>query len=293
MAEADKQLSRDQGRGASRNSLRLFLIAIAILLLVFGKPLFDLIKLAVANDLYSYIPLIPFISLYLVWLQKNKLPAFGEPASKLAAIFFAGGLMTMIAYWGTRHSMKLVQEDYLAFNIFALLLFFVGVCAAFLGRKFLRAIIFPISLLIFMVPLPDIFRNDLETFLQYGSVAVAGGFFTIFGLPFLQMGLSFKLPDITLEVAPECSGIHSSLVLFIVSLLAGHLFLRGPWKRTILVVAIIPLALLRNGFRVFVLGELCVHLGPQMIDSPIHHHGGPLFFVLSLIPFFLLLLFLI
>jgi hypothetical protein len=28
-----------------------------------------------------------------------------------------------------------------------------------------------------------------------------------------------------------------------------------------------------------------------MIDSPIHHHGGPIFFALSLVPFFLLLFF--
>jgi len=42
-------------------------------------------------------------------------------------------------------------------------------------------------------------------------------------------------------------------------------------------------------FRIFVLGELCTHIGPQMIDSPVHHHGGPLFFALSLLPFFLLL----
>jgi exosortase/archaeosortase family protein len=67
------------------------------------------------------------------------------------------------------------------------------------------------------------------------------------------------------------------------------MLLRRPWKRAVLCLAVIPLALLRNGFRVFVLGELCVHVGPQMIDSPIHHHGGPLFFVLSLVPFFLLL----
>jgi exosortase/archaeosortase family protein len=51
----------------------------------------------------------------------------------------------------------------------------------------------------------------------------------------------------------------------------------------------IPLGLLRNGFRVFTIGELCVHLGPQMIDSPIHHRGGPIFFALSLIPLFILL----
>jgi hypothetical protein len=41
-----------------------------------------------------------------------------------------------------------------------------------------------------------------------------------------------------------------------------------------------------------VLGELCVHVNPGMIDSPIHHHGGPLFFILSLGPFFLLLYYL-
>jgi exosortase/archaeosortase family protein len=55
---------------------------------------------------------------------------------------------------------------------------------------------------------------------------------------------------------------------------------------------VIPLGLLRNGFRVWVIGELCVRIGPQMIDSPIHHRGGPVFFVLSLVPLFLLLLYL-
>jgi exosortase/archaeosortase family protein len=52
---------------------------------------------------------------------------------------------------------------------------------------------------------------------------------------------------------------------------------------------VIPLAILRNGFRVFTIGELCIHVGPHMINSPIHRKGGPLFFALSLIPLFLLL----
>jgi len=57
-------------------------------------------------------------------------------------------------------------------------------------------------------------------------------------------------------------------------------------------LVVIPLALLRNGFRIFVIAELCVRMGPQMIDSPIHRRGGPVFFVLSLVPLFLLLLYL-
>ena len=67
------------------------------------------------------------------------------------------------------------------------------------------------------------------------------------------------------------------------------MFLRSPWKRAVLTLAVIPLAIIRNGFRILTISWLCVHVGPEMIDSPIHHRGGPIFFILSLIPFFALL----
>jgi len=112
------------------------------------------------------------------------------------------------------------------------------------------------------------------------------------GMPVFRQGLDFQLPGMRMAVAPECSGIHSSLVLFITSLLAGQLLLRSPWKRAALTLAVIPLAILRNGFRIFTIGQLCVHVSPDMINSYIHRRGGPIFFVLSLVPFFLLLYFL-
>jgi hypothetical protein len=52
---------------------------------------------------------------------------------------------------------------------------------------------------------------------------------------------------------------------------------------------VIPLGILRNGFRILVIGLLCVNVGPQMIQSLIHRRGGPVFFMLSLIPFFLVM----
>jgi exosortase/archaeosortase family protein len=102
----------------------------------------------------------------------------------------------------------------------------------------------------------------------------------------LRQGLEFLLPGITIRVAQECSGYNSSCALFLVSLVAGHMFLKSPWKRTWLALAVLPLAILRNGFRITTIALLCVHVGPHMIDSPIHHRGGPIFFALSLIPFF-------
>jgi exosortase/archaeosortase family protein len=73
------------------------------------------------------------------------------------------------------------------------------------------------------------------------------------------------------------------------SILAGNLFLKTPWRRFALVAFVIPLAILRNGFRILVIALLCVNVGPQMIHSVIHRRGGPLFFALSLIPLLLLL----
>jgi len=105
----------------------------------------------------------------------------------------------------------------------------------------------------------------------------------------VRHGTLFELPGIVLRVAQECSGIRSSWVLFITSLLASHVFLRTRWRSVVLVAFVIPLGILRNGFRILVIGLLCVHVGPHMIDSTIHHQGGPLFFALSLVPLSLLL----
>jgi exosortase C (VPDSG-CTERM-specific) len=182
--------------------------------------------------------------------------------------------------------------DGLGWTTFSFLAMLTGAGCLCLGGARMRALAFPFAFLILAIPMPDGLRLGLETALQHGSAEVAAAMFQLVGTPLMRDGMVMRLPGMNIEVAPECSGIHSTLVLFITSILAGHLILRGPWRRTVLCLAVIPLALLRNGFRILVIGELCVHVGPQMIDSPIHHHGGPLFFALSLVPFFLLLYYL-
>ncbi len=254
-------------------------------------PLWKLFWFAIADDLHSYIPLMPLVSGYLVWTQKEKFPRQSVPARKLAACFFLAGAATVAGYLSIARSAA--PENGLALATLAWLLFLIGTGCWFLGGALMRALAFPFFLLGFMIPFPSFLREGIETGLQHGSAAVADWMFTLAGTSVLRAGMVIHLPGIIpLNVAPECSGIHSTLILFITSLLAGQMILRQPWRRAVLCLAVVPLALLRNGFRVFVLGELCVHVSPKMIDSPIHHHGGPLFFVLSLVPFFLLLYFL-
>jgi exosortase C (VPDSG-CTERM-specific) len=159
----------------------------------------------------------------------------------------------------------------------------------FLGAKWMTSAAFPISFLVFMIPLPDAAVYWLERASVLASADASALLFKVTGTPLLRDGQVFALPGIVLQVAQECSGIRSSWVLFITSLLASHLFLESPWRRLILVAFVIPLGIVRNGFRILVIGLLCVHIGPHMIDSIIHRRGGPLFFLLSLVPLFSLL----
>lgn len=262
----------------------------ALLLAFFAKPLLALMFLAADSDLHSYIILVPFISAYLLYIRREKLAVDYSSSWGLAIIPFAAGAVAWAVAWTRRTGMPaLSYNDYLALMALSFVCFLTAGGFLLLGSRWMREATFPFAFLIFMVPLPDGLANGLETASKLVSAEAANLFFNLTGTPVVRNGNVFQLPNIAIEVTQECSGIRSSLVLVITSLLASHLFLKSPWRRTVLVVLVIPLAILRNGFRILVIGLLCLEYGPQMIHSVIHKRGGPLFFAASLIPLFLLL----
>jgi exosortase C (VPDSG-CTERM-specific) len=264
--------------------------ALLLLVLAFGSSLYNLAHFASSSTLYSHILLIPFISLYFVWSGRSDLPYPAAPAWRMATVLSLAGLIVIAGYWvAISTGLELAREDSLTFTTLSFVLLLGGVCSL-MGQNLLRAVAFPLGFLVFMAPVPTSVLTAIETGLQYGSGATAHAFFRLAGTPVFYQDLYFQLPAINLHVAPECSGIRSTLVLFIVSVITGYFFLRSPLNRTVLTLAVVPLALLRNGFRIFTIGELCVRIGPEMADSFIHRRGGPIFFALSLVPFFLLLL---
>lgn len=269
--------------GAPRHAVgwRKFLMAIIALLAIFSLALLDLVRFASQSELYSHILLVPFISLYLIWLKRETLPPPSPPDYRWAAPPLVAGLALLAVRLATAPPL----EDALWLSTLAFVLLLWGICTLFLGRRSLRAMAFPLGFLVFMAPFPTAVMEWMEVALQHASASMAYVLFKLAGTPIFREDVFFQLPGMKIVVAPECSGIHSTLALFITSLLAGYFFLRSPWLRALLAAAVIPLAIFRNGFRILVIGELCVHVGPEMIDSYIHRHGGPIFFALSLVPF--------
>ncbi|TMP93983.1 MAG: hypothetical protein E6L08_04465 [Verrucomicrobia bacterium] len=261
-----------------------------VLLAAFAQSLLALINHAAGSQLHSYILLVPFVSAYLLYLRRDQLPKNYVADFPLAIVSLAGGLGVLaFTYWLDFAGQAPATNDRLGLLTLSFLCCLVAGGFFFFGRAWMRAAAFPLAYLIFMVPMPDAMAEALEMASKSAAAEVANVLFHLSGTPFLRAGAIFQLPDITIEVAQECSGIRSSWVLFMTSILAANLFLKTRWRRFALVAFVIPLGILRNGFRIFVIGLLCVNVGPQMIHSLIHRRGGPVFFMLSLIPFFLVL----
>lgn len=263
--------------------------SLGLLTLLFVRPLAQLLDLALQNELHSYIPLVPFISAYLLYNQPRTVGSYRTSFGATATVT-AVGVAALVA--SIQFQDRLNVNDELSLSMVAYVSFIGASGFLFLGSDRMRAAAFPVGFLVFMVPLPDVAVTWLELKLVAASADAAALLFTWTGTPLFRQGTLLTLPGIVLEVAQECSGIRSTVVLFMTSVLASNLFLQSTGRRVALVAVVIPLAIVRNAFRILVIGLLCVYVGPHMSDSVIHRRGGPLFFALSLIPLSLFLLWL-
>jgi exosortase C (VPDSG-CTERM-specific) len=269
---------------------REFSFAIAILAGVFIVPLWRLFRYATEpGSLYSHILLIPLVSFYLVWIYRKSLQEPGRGSAKAFipfAITGAGLLLLLLAPM----SEPLSRNDFLSVTVGSFYCFFLAAALFCLGNSVSRQMLFPLAFLVFIVPFPDAVTAALEAASKHASAETYALLMNFLGATHYREGLVFALPGLTIEVAQECSGIRSSLVLFITSLVAGYMFLSKARNRAMLSFFVLPLGVVRNAFRILVLSLLTIHWDERVIDSPLHHRGGPIFFALSLIPFLLVLL---
>lgn len=273
-----------------RGRLQKFGMFAGLLILLFAVPLYQLARLSFKTDLYSHALLVPGITLHLLWTGRSKFDGTFLPAGTIALIpavigaaMTAGYLAASFTNWNP------ALQDQLAMSTLAFVCFAWSGCLLLFGRAFFRQMLFPLLFLLFMVPFPAAMERAIESGLQHGSAEVAYIFVKLAGTPVLREGTQFRLPNITIEVAPECSGVRSSLALVMTAFLAAYFFLRTTGMKVLFGGIVVALGIIRNAFRIFVLAQLCVHFDPGFIHSPLHHRGGPVFFVVSLIPFFITL----
>src|SRR5208282_917322 len=248
----------------------------------------ELASTTLENDTYSHIPLIPLVSLFLVYSERQRIFSrlssgwkVGSSLLLAAAACFALGKLNP---WGGN------VENGLSVAMLATVLAWAGAFALFFGANALREASFPFLFLVFMIPIPEPLLSRTILFLQEQSANAAALFFRISGIPVFREGFIFTLPGVSIRVAEECSGIRSTLALLIMAVFAGHLFLRKLWKKVSLCVLVFPFAILKNGLLLMVLSALAAYVNPGFLHGKLHQYGGMGFFVAGLVPLALILM---
>jgi len=261
-----------------RNTL--FLLFVGLSILAFYAPMKLLVESSLDNELYSHIILIPFVSIYLIYTGRREVFLGSNISVIPGSILIVAGVVCSLA--GRGLGTDLDQNDFLSLMTFAAVLCWIGGFILFYGRESFRLALFPLLFLFFMVPVPGFLMERIILLLQICSTEVSYGIFKLTGVPIFREGFTFYLPGLSVEVAKQCGGIRSSLVLFIVSILAGHLFLTSRKRKFILLLWVLPITIVKNAIRIVTLTLLAVYVDPRILDSTLHRRGGIPFFIVAL-----------
>jgi exosortase len=255
------------------------LLGVASLLLSW-KILWELADLSLSSNSYSYILLIPFISVFVLYLERRKIFAGDRKSGALLpAILLIGGL-ALIGLLSSGVA-KLPAEYSLSIEVGCVLLVWAAAFAFCYGSGALKAARFPFLLLVLLTPIPPTLMDKIVTSLQLGAAEATYILFQLAGVPMFRHGVEFELPVVGIEVAKECSSIHSACALFITSLLVGHLYLRSSGAKAILSFLAIPIAMLANAVRIATLWFLGTKVDIGFLYGNLHRDGGIVFGLLG------------
>jgi exosortase len=234
------------------------------------QTLRQLIELANKNEFASLIPIMPFMSAVLIYRNRERIfDCIGCSPNGIICILSAA-----LVIW---------CDDNISLKAGGIVCMVLGAYLIAYGIQSFKQALFPLMLLFFIIPIPETILHTSIVALQKGSAVGTAMLFKLTGTPYFRDGLTFALPGITIEIAEQCSSIRSSLALLVSSLLASYLMLKSPWRRGVLILLAVPLAMVKNAVRIVTLSLLAIHVDTKYLtNSTLHHDGGILFFVLAL-----------
>ncbi len=256
---------------------------LALFLALFLPALKTLFLASLEEETLSHTILIPLVSIALLGARRREVFPGSAVSWRAGAPFLLAALLLLAA--AKVVPFRLGGGDALTLVVLSAVAFVIGSFALLRGPTPLRRGLFPLLFLLFAVPLPTFLLERVISFLQHASAALAASLFGVLGTPFQREGdLLFHLPGLSVLVAEECSGIRSTIALLITSTLAAWLYLRRPWTRATLVLAVIPLAIFKNALRIVTLTLLALKVDPSFVGAnPLHKRGGGLFFAVVLV----------
>jgi exosortase len=222
---------------------------------------------------YSHGPLVPLFAAFLVWDKRKVLSStpVKQTWAGLGLVVFAL-IVLILGVYGV--------ELFTSRMSFILLL--TGLIWTFFGWAMLKALRFPLLVLVLAIPFPAIVFNQITFPLQLLASRIASDILPVLGVPTLHEGNVIELPVMKLEVAEACSGIRSLMSLFTLAVFYGYFLERTTKRRVLLALASIPIAVAANVVRIVGTGLCVQYWDPDKALGFFHEFSGWVIFVISL-----------
>jgi exosortase len=223
---------------------------------------------------YSHGFLVVPFSLFVFWRSRSRFQALPVNPSSWGLLVIAVAVFILVA--GSVGAELFVSRLSIIFLI-------AGLVVLCWGWTHLWTGLFPLGVLILMIPVPAIILNPITLPLQLLASKLAAITLPMFGVPVLREGNIVNLPIMSLEVAQACSGIRSLYSLITLATIYGYLVNATIWTRTVLVLAAIPIAIAANSLRIVGTGLLVQYWNPVRALGFFHEFSGGLLFLVSLL----------
>jgi exosortase D (VPLPA-CTERM-specific) len=250
------------------------LICLALLWL-YGDVLRRLARDWWVDENYSHGFLVPLISGYLIWTNRDRLLA----ALPKPRLMLGGGLM--LAAVAMLLAGTLGAELYLSRVSFLVAL--AALVVYFCGLVWLRLLVFPLGLFLLAIPIPAILFNQIAFPLQLIASDYATRAIGFLDIPALREGNVIELAQMKLQVVEACSGIRSLMALTTLAVTYAYFAETRWWRRLVLVAAVIPMAIIANAARVAGTGVMAHYWGAEAAEGFMHGFSGWLVFILALL----------
>ena len=210
------------------------------------------------------------IALYLAW--RRGLVPDPRPARRL-------GLALLVAAVLLRYLAGLAAE---LFTMRAsMCLAAAGLIVWLYGTRQLVRWWLPATLIALSIPLPAVILGSLALPLQLKASQLGATLLASRHVPVALSGNVLNLPGRSLFVTEACSGLRSLTALLALGVLTGGVWLTAVWTRATLIAAAIPVAMVLNGFRIFLTGFFVFYVNPALADGFMHYTEGWAIFVVA------------
>jgi exosortase len=222
---------------------------------------------------YSHGFLVPFFVAFLIWDKRKVLQSTPIHQSWLGVPLVVFSLAVLIlGIYGVE----------LFTSRMSFIFLMAGLIWTFFGWAMVRALRFPLLVLVLAIPFPAILFNQITFPLQLLASRIASDVLPLLGVPTLHEGNVIELPVMKLEVAEACSGIRSLMSLFTLAVFYGYFLERTTKRRVILALASIPIAVTANVARIVGTGLCVQYWDPEKALGFFHEFSGWVMFVISL-----------